>query len=123
MWRLPPSRSMVVYNAAIRGWADNGDPTAGGRIETLLNDMERRRVAPESIFYGVVINAYANGGHVNAVRSAEKILRRMEQAVDMGRGGATDLDVQPGAQGVGEEPPPRCGRACTGDPPTHAQIR
>ena len=44
MWRLPPSRSMVVYNAAIGGWADSGDPTAGGRAETLLNDIERRRV-------------------------------------------------------------------------------
>ena len=74
---------------------------SGGRIETLLNDMERRRVAPESIFYGVVINAYANGGHVNAARSAEKILRRMERAVDAGgRSGATDSDVQPGTQGV-----------------------
>ena len=70
MWRLPPSRSMVVYNAAIGGWADSGDPTAGGRAETLLNDIERRGVTPHSITYDAVINAYANGGHVNAATSA-----------------------------------------------------
>jgi len=65
----------------IDAWACSGDPTAETRAETLLNDMERRGLRPDSITYGAVINSHVNSGYGDVVERAEKVLLRMEHAV------------------------------------------
>lgn len=76
------SPDVVVYNSVIDAWACSGDPTAGTRSETLLNEMDRNGVHADSITFGSVINSHAESGHMNAAKAAEKVLKRMEIAAN-----------------------------------------
>lgn len=77
----------VLWNSVIDGYARSLHPTAGTRALALLQRMQHlskngnKEVAPDSISYRCVINAFANSGHINAAKSAEKV---MEMAVKDG---------------------------------------
>jgi len=89
----------VVYNAVIDAWARSKDPIAGTKAEELLFETEELQrlggnIAPDTITYNSVINCHANSGHINGAKNAERILVRMEKAVQSNKEGNVAPDTR-----------------------------